>query len=144
MVLFLLDTLFSGSEVTGILSWLVFKQKEGTVKHDKTKTRTRQNQKKKKLFVYLELNSCCRTARLRPLIRHPPRTSNGSPSQRPQYTSASAWYARKAEGGPLTTSTAQSYDEPTTPIFIQHGNGASVGPGRERTASVLPVMQVMR
>ena len=99
MVLFLLDTLFSGSEVTGILSWLVFKQKEGTVKHDKTKTRTRQNQKKKKLFVYLELNSCCRTARLRPLIRHPPRTSNGSPSQRPQYTSASAWYARKAEGG---------------------------------------------
>ena len=47
-------------------------------------------------------------------------------------------------GGSLTTNTAQSYDEPSTPIFIQHGGGASVGPGRERTAGVLLVMQVMQ
>ena len=64
------------------------------------------------------------------------------PGQQPQYTRA--WYARKAVGGSLTTNTAQSCDEPTTPIFIQHGCGARVGPGRERTASALLVMQVVR
>ena len=64
------------------------------------------------------------------------------PCQHPQYTRG--WYAREAVGGSLTTSTAQTPNEPTTPKFFQHGSGASVGQGRERPASVLLVVQVLQ
>ena len=46
-------------------------------------------------------------------------------------------YGQEAVGGSLTTSTAQTPNEPTTPKFFQHGSGT----GRERSASALLVMQ---
>ena len=57
--------------------------------------------------------------------------SDGSP----QYTRAD--HGRGAVSGSYTTtmSTAQIYDEPTTKLS-QQGCGASVGPGREHSASV--------
>ena len=64
------------------------------------------------------------------------------PGHHPQCTRAD--YGQEAVGGSLTTSTAQTSDEPTTPKLIQHGSGASVRPGRERAASVLLVAQVLR
>ena len=88
-----------------------------------------------------------RNARAGALMVHHPAWvvhHTAGPGQYPQYTLA--WYARKAAvraaHSPRTPHRVMV--SPTTPMFIQHGSGASVGPGRECTASVLLVMQVLR
>ena len=68
--------------------------------------------------------------------------SRVGPGQHPQYIHAD--FGQKSVGGSLTKSTAQTSNEPTTSKFFQHGSGASVVPGRERSASVLLVVQDMR